>query len=79
MLIASSKIVRNSFFNNAKTYNINLKRGYPMNKVQQISKKKNAFVALSLAFIMLLMALFALEGKWLNLGFIDKFIIKHFE
>lgn len=29
--------------------------------------------------IMLLMALFALKGKWFNLGFIDKFIVKHFE
>ena len=29
--------------------------------------------------IMLLMALFALKGKWFNIGFVDKFIVKHFE
>lgn len=39
----------------------------------------NTILAIFEKVLMLLMALFALEGKWLNLGFIDKFIIKHFE
>ncbi len=39
----------------------------------------NTILNISEKVIMLLMALSALKGKWFNLGFIDKFIVKHFE
>lgn len=58
----------------------NLWGGYfDIRVVNAVVRLFNTILNISEKVIMLLMALSALKGKWFNLGFIDKFIVKHFE
>ena len=58
----------------------NLWGGYfDIRVINAVVRLFNTILNIAEKVIMLLMALFALKGKWFNLGFIDKFIVKHFE
>ncbi len=58
----------------------NLWGGYfDIRVINAVVRLFNTILNISEKVIMLLMALSALKGKWFNLGFIDKFIVKHFE
>ncbi|MBO5266648.1 MAG: hypothetical protein J6B08_05045 [Ruminiclostridium sp.] len=58
----------------------NLWSGYfDIRILNAVARLFNTILNIAEKVIMLLMALFALKGKWFNLGFVDKFIVKHFE
>lgn len=58
----------------------NLWGGYfDIRVISAIVRLFNTILNVAEKVIMLLMALFALKGKWFNIGFVDKFIVKHFE